>query len=185
MILIRHGQSEFNAHQERTGRDPGIPDPKLTDLGRAQVAESAEALKRHAYPLRRILASPYTRALQTAEIVANVLDLPIEVELSVHEHAHYHCDIGTARSLLATQWPRLAFGHIPETWWPNLDETRDQLEARCQTFHALASAFEDWQHVVVVSHWGFILQLTGHSALNAELVPYDPTRARLARATAR
>ena len=42
MILIRHGQSEFNAHQERTGRDPGIPDPKLTALGRRQVAESAE-----------------------------------------------------------------------------------------------------------------------------------------------
>lgn len=178
MILIRHGQSEFNAHQERTGRDPGIPDPKLTELGRRQVAASAEALKRHSQPLRRILASPYTRALETAEIVASTLGLPIEIELSVHEHAHYHCDIGTERRLLAARWPTLSFDHIPENWWPNLNETREQVELRCQEFHRRAAAFHDWQHVVVVSHWGFIQQLTGYSAVNAELVPFDPTQER-------
>lgn len=184
MILIRHGQSEFNAHHDLTGRDPGIPDPTLTELGRRQVAASAEKLKGHVHPIRRVLASPYTRAIQTAEIVAGTLGVPITIEHSVHEHAHYHCDIGTTRTLLKERWPSLAFDHIAETWWPNLDETREQLEARCQTFHRLAAAFEDWQHVAVVSHWGFILQLTGHSAVNAELVPFDPTRERKARARA-
>ena len=29
MILIRHGQSEFNVHFNRTGIDPGITDPHL------------------------------------------------------------------------------------------------------------------------------------------------------------
>lgn len=185
MILIRHGQSEFNAHQERTGRDPGIHDPKLTDLGRRQVAEAAEALKRHAHPLRRVLASPYTRALETAEIVAGVLGLPIEIEHSVHEHAHYHCDVGTARSLLKQRWPALSFDHLDEVWWPDLNETREQVELRCQTFHRRAASFPDWQHVAVVSHWGFIQQLTGYSAVNAELVPFDPTQERRARVMAK
>lgn len=180
MILIRHGQSEFNAHHQLTGRDPGIRDPRLTALGRRQVAESAEALKRHGHPIRRLLASPYTRAIETAEIVARVLDLPIEIELSVHEHAYYQCDIGTRRSELAERWPALSFDHLEETWWPNLDETREQLEARCQRFHRRAASLPDWRHVAVVSHWGFILQLTGHSAANAELVPFDPTRERKA-----
>jgi broad specificity phosphatase PhoE len=181
MILIRHGQSEFNVHHDRTGRDPGIPDPRLTELGRRQVTQSAERLKDHAHPIRRVLASPYTRALETAEIVARVLDVPVEVEHSVHEHAFYHCDIGTPRSLLSERWPALSFEHIEEVWWPNLDETREQVEARCQLFHARAAALPDWRHVAVVSHWGFILQLTGHSAANAELVPFDPTRERRAR----
>ncbi|MDY0871964.1 histidine phosphatase family protein [Dongia rigui] len=184
MILIRHGQSEFNAHHDLTGRDPGIPDPQLTELGRRQVEASALKLKGHAHPIRRVLASPYTRAIQTAEIVAGTLGVPIEIEHSVHEHAHYHCDIGTPRSRLKERWPTLAFDHIDETWWPNLNETRDQVEQRCQIFHRRAAALPDWQHVAVVSHWGFILQLTGHSAVNAELVPFDPTQERKARVRA-
>jgi broad specificity phosphatase PhoE len=121
------------------------------------------------------------RAIETAEIIARVLDLRIEIELSVHEHASYQCDIGTPRSLLCQRWPALSFDHIEENWWPKLDETRDQLELRCQEFHRRAAALEDWRHVAVVSHWGFIIQLTGHSARNAELVPFDPTAERKAR----
>lgn len=180
MILIRHGQSEFNAHHDVTGEDPGIPDPGLTDLGRRQVTESAARLKNHPIELKRVLTSPYTRAIETAEIVARTLDLPIEVEPLVHERAFYQCDIGTPRSKLAAAWPTLSFDHLPETWWPNLDETHDQVELRCTTFHANAAALKDWQHVVVASHWAFILQLTGYSAQNGELVPYDPTQMRRA-----
>jgi broad specificity phosphatase PhoE len=44
MILLRHGQSEFNLHFTATKRDPGIPDPKLTGLGRDQAQRAAEAL---------------------------------------------------------------------------------------------------------------------------------------------
>jgi broad specificity phosphatase PhoE len=178
MILIRHGQSEFNAHHDRTGRDPGIPDPRLTALGRRQVAESATRLKDHPTPLKRVLTSPYTRAIETAEIVARILDLPIEVEPLVHERAFYQCDIGSPRSHLAEAWPALAFDHLPEKWWPDLDETHEQVEKRCINFQARAAAMPDWPHVVVASHWAFILQLTGHSAQNAELVPFDPTRPR-------
>ena len=36
MILVRHGQSEFNAVYSVTRVDPGIPDPQLTDIGRAR-----------------------------------------------------------------------------------------------------------------------------------------------------
>lgn len=181
MILIRHGQSEFNVHHDLTGQDPGISDPKLTEMGQHQVAQSAAKLKAHTHPIRRVLTSPYTRALQTAQIIADTLDVPIAIEPCVHEHAYYSCDIGTTRSVLKQRWPKLIFDHIEETWWPNLGETRAQLEMRCQTFHRLVAAFTDWQHVVVVSHWGFILQLTGYSAANAELVPYNPLQQRQAK----
>ena len=44
MILIRHGQSEFNLHFSATRIDPGIPDPKLTPLGEAQAEAAAMSL---------------------------------------------------------------------------------------------------------------------------------------------
>ncbi len=39
MILLRHGQSEFNLAFTLTRRDPGIVDARLTPLGRERLAE--------------------------------------------------------------------------------------------------------------------------------------------------
>jgi broad specificity phosphatase PhoE len=175
MILIRHGESEFNAAVNRTGKSPGIPDPKLTALGHQQVHRAAEEVRRHQRPIRRLISSPFTRALETATIIAEALELPIEVELIVHEHACYDCDIGTPISTLAERWPALDFNHIPELWWPEM-EPQENLLRRCADFRAKAATFGDWQHVAVVSHWGFIRGLTGHDARNAEIVPFDPIR---------
>ena len=173
MILVRHGESEFNAIFNRTRVDPGIPDPKLTGTGREQARLAAEELRHH--PIRRLITSPYTRALETAAILAEALDLPVEVEPIVHEHACWACDIGTPISALAQRWPALDFSHLPEIWWPEA-EPQEQLQRRCIDFRAKAARLTDWRHVAVVSHWGFIRVLTGREVRNAELVPFDPTR---------
>jgi broad specificity phosphatase PhoE len=174
MILIRHGESEFNAVFNRTRVDPGIVDPKLTPRGREQVHRSAALLRDHAHPIRRVITSPYTRALETAAIVAEALAVPVEVEPIVHEHACWTCDIGTPVSQLAERWPALDFGHLEEIWWPEA-EPHDALHRRCIGFRAKAALLSDWRHVAVVSHWGFIRTLTGYEARNAELVAFDPT----------
>ena len=56
MILLRHGQSEFNAAFNATRVDPGIPDPRLTEEGRRQARAAAVALA--AFPVERLIASP-------------------------------------------------------------------------------------------------------------------------------
>lgn len=61
MILLRHGQSLFNQHFTAKRRDPGIPDPPLTDLGRSQAERAARDLAEAG--IGRIVTSPYTRAL--------------------------------------------------------------------------------------------------------------------------
>ena len=132
MILLRHGQSEFNVAFNATRVDPGIPDPRLTEEGKRQARAAALALAAH--PVERLIASPYTRALETAEIVAGELGLPIEVHLLVREHCLFHCDIGSPRSALAARWPGLDFAHLEERWWPDLDETEEGLSARAQAF---------------------------------------------------
>ncbi len=175
MILVRHGQSEFNVHFNRTGTDPGIVDPHLTEAGRIQVREAAEAIQRSDRPIARLLTSPYTRALQTAEILADVLKVPVDIEPLVREHAKFQCDVGTCRSLLCQSWPALDFEHLEETWWPALDETEADVIRRARSFQQRAAAWHDWREVAVVSHWGFLLRLTGRSLQNAEHLAFDPT----------
>src|SRR6516164_11511322 len=116
MILLRHGQSEFNPHFTRTRRDPGIVDPKLTPLGEEQAARAAEALAREG--VRRIIVSPYTRALQTAEPLARRLGVPVYVNPVVRERYAFTCDVGTPRTELARSWPAHDFSGIEEVWWP-------------------------------------------------------------------
>ena len=41
LVLLRHGQSEFNVHFAKTRIDPGIEDPALTEIGRAQARAAA------------------------------------------------------------------------------------------------------------------------------------------------
>lgn len=173
MLLIRHGQSEFNVVFSRTRVDPGIPDPRLTELGRAQAAEAAAALAGHG--VRRLIASPYTRALETALIIAGRLGLTVDVDPLVGERAAYHCDIGSPPSVLKERFPELDFDHLDDPWWHDhvglgRDETEDELHARGARFRARAAAFGDRSDVAVVTHWGFIRALTGHEAKNAEIV---------------
>ena len=98
MILLRHGQSEFNLHFTATRRDPGIHDPKLTELGHAQAEAAAETLAGER--ISRIIVSPYTRALQTAAPVARRLGVPVFVNPVVRERYSFTCDIGSPRAEL-------------------------------------------------------------------------------------
>ena len=173
MILLRHGQSEFNLHFSATRRDPGIPDPKLTPLGQTQAERAAQALANEG--LTRILVSPYTRALQTAAPVARLLGLPVVINPVVRERYAFSCDVGTPRAELALHWPQHDFSHIDEIWWPQIEEPADALLARAALFRAEMAALPDWADTLVVSHWGFILSLTGRSVGNGEWLRCDPT----------
>jgi glucosyl-3-phosphoglycerate phosphatase len=172
MILIRHGQSEFNVVYGETGVDPGIADPSLTEEGRRQAGAAAAALAGE--PILRLVASPYSRAVETAEIIAGALGLPIEIDARVREHCLFHCDIGSPRSALAARWPGLDFAHLEERWWPDLDETEAMLAERCEAFRRAMAALAGWRRVAVVTHWGFIRVLTGQRVPNGHVLRFDP-----------
>jgi broad specificity phosphatase PhoE len=175
VILMRHGQSHFNVHYGKTRQDPGLRDPGLTELGRRQVAATAEILRGH--EIREILASPYTRTLETAEIVAGVLGLPMTVDPVVGERAVFTCDIGTPRRGLIERWPHVTLDHIADQWWPAIEESEAALDERCRAFRARVAEAGGWRGVLVVTHWGVIRALTGHRVENAELVRFDPSAA--------
>ncbi len=173
MILLRHGQSEFNLHFTAARRDPGIADPRLTPLGHAQAGQAAAELA--GAGLRRIIVSPYTRALQTAVPLARALGVAVIVNPVVRERFAFTCDVGTPRTELEMAWPELDFAAVDEVWWPPVEEPLQALLDRAAVFRAGMAALADWSDTLVVCHWGFILAMTGESLANGEWRRCDPT----------
>ena len=93
----------------------------------------------------------------------------------VRERYAFTCDVGTPRTTLAQSWPHHDFSHIDEIWWPPIEEPSDQLVGRANLFRAEMAALPDWQNTIVVSHWGFILAMTGQSVPNGTWLRLDPT----------
>lgn len=175
MYVLRHGQSYFNLHFTGTRRDPGIEDPELTELGHAQARSAAEAL--HAAPIRRVIVSPYTRALQTAAPFLNRPGLQVDIMAEVRERTAYVCDIGSTPADLARRFPQHRFDHLPTRWWGEGEESEAATTARARTFQTLMQTREDADTTLLVSHWGFILALTGQSLTNGTLIEYNPANA--------
>jgi broad specificity phosphatase PhoE len=168
LILLRHGQSLFNLFFTATKRDPGLADPPLSPAGRAQAEAAAERLARR--PIRRLIASPYTRALETARPIARRLGLRIEVSALVRERFAFACDIGRPRSELESAWPEADFGDLPERWWAEQVESAAAVRARAERFAANPPTAPEEGEVLVVAHWGFILALTGQSLPNGGML---------------
>ena len=172
MILLRHGQSEFNLHFSATRRDPGIHDPGLTPLGRHQAEQAAAALSGIA--LTRLIVSPYTRALQTAAPLLASRPLKIEITDLVRERYAFSCDIGSAPLALAARFPHHDFAHLPAQWWPDSFEEEASVIARANAFRARMASKPAHETVILVSHWAFILALTGASLENGGWMRFDP-----------
>lgn len=81
--LIRHGEADFNGLMERGFYGFGRAFAPLTEKGRMQVEQTAkdERLKRASF----IVSSPYTRALQTAQIISKHTGLEVVIDLDLHE----------------------------------------------------------------------------------------------------
>jgi broad specificity phosphatase PhoE len=172
MFLLRHGQSLFNLHFTATRRDPGIEDPELTALGHAQAQAAAAALAKRDISL--VIVSPYTRALQTAAPIVAARAVPAVVMHEVGERAAFACDVGSRPEVLATRFPGYEFSHLPEVWWPEPVESEAATIGRANAFRAAMARREDRDRVLLVSHWAFILALTGVSLENGGMLEYDP-----------
>lgn len=176
MYLLRHGQSYFNLHFTQTRRDPGIEDPELTELGQAQAQDAAAELAGKG--IRRVIISPYTRTLQTAQPFLALPGISAEIRHEVRERTAFVCDIGTSPAVLTERFPYHDFDHLPERWWKDGIESEAETIARAAAFRAVMAQQEDEAQTLLVSHWGFILALTGISVANGEWIEFDPAGAR-------
>ena len=172
MILIRHAQSEWNRHFSETRIDPGIPDPLLTELGRQQAEALVDQLS--TYTLSTLIASPYRRTLETAEIVASALNLPISVNPLVRERCVFSCDIGSNPGELQTVCPDIDFSGLDDGWWGEPPESEASVIERCARFRTEHGDLLERDDIAIISHWGFIRAFTGEEVQNAAIVDVFP-----------
>jgi len=59
-------------------------------------------------------------------------------------------------------------------WWPLMEEPAASVTGRAALFRAEMAALPDWSNTLVVSHWGFILCMTGQSITNGQMLRCDP-----------
>lgn len=78
-LCLRHGATDWN----RQGRFQGRTDNPLNDDGTAQAHAAAEKLR--AVELGHVVSSPLLRAVQTAEIIANVASKTVSLDQGLIE----------------------------------------------------------------------------------------------------
>lgn len=173
MYFVRHGQSEFNVVYSITLQDPGIRDAPITQRGQSQALGAAQHLRDK--KITKIICSPYTRALQTANIIATELGIArMMAEPLAGERRLFSCDIGTPHQSLVRAWPKVDFSRLDrEEWWPSKDEGEDDIVRRANAFTQLYGDAPDEATTVVVSHWYFIFTLSGKDTENAQIVRRD------------
>jgi broad specificity phosphatase PhoE len=144
----------------------------LTPFGAGQADAAARELA--ARPITRVIVSPYTRALQTAQPILAIHQVPVEITHLVRERSFFICDVGSPPRVLADRFPHHSFAHLPERWWHEGIETADETIARADEFRTVMAARHDHPTTLLVSHWAFIVALTGISLANGEILEYDP-----------
>ncbi len=144
ILLIRHGQSTWNAD----GRWQGRADPPLSELGERQAEVAVAGLADHG--IARIWSSPLQRAHQTATIVASELGLVVANDARLEERDAGDWT-GKTRTEIEAGWPRfLSEGHRPDGF-----ETDDVLHDRA--WAAIGDiAATVVEPTLIVSHGGLI-----------------------------
>lgn len=148
LLLMRHGQTEWN----HTMRTQGRTDIPLDETGRLQAAFAAERL-RNAH-LDAVYTSPLLRARQTAEAVASRHGLPIipnpllvERDFGIWE--------GEEFSALVNRYPDAVrlWREDPVAYTPENAESLTDVLARCTAFlKELCARHADEETVLVVGH---------------------------------
>ena len=161
LIMVRHGESESNRSRifAASGEVP------LTEAGRKQAQELAARIRLHFKP-RRVASSKFKRALETAEIIAAALELPLEVVDGLEER-----NLGYLRGRPWAERPEASaeaasFLNSEEQWlWrPEGGESYEDVRRRAvAVLQALGERYPR-QELVVASHGAVMLAVWAHLA---------------------
>lgn len=147
VLLIRHGQSEWNAQ----GRWQGQADPPLTELGEQQARLAAA----HLPEVGALATSTLERARRTGVIIAETLGLdePRQIdELKERDAGEFS---GLTRVEIEEQYP----GYLGTETWPPGWEDDAELIIRVREGIAALLALSDAETLAVITHGGVIYNI--------------------------
>ncbi|WP_420100377.1 histidine phosphatase family protein [Corynebacterium sp.] len=156
LILIRHGQTEFNL----VGRMQGQLDTPLTEAGRAEAEAAAAELG--TWPIGTVVSSDLQRAQDTAALLADALGLDYSTDSRLREtdlgdwSGKAHEDVDAVFPGQRSHW------RLNPTWAPPNGETRLEVSDRSAELvdELMATGVWDAGTVMLVAHGGTIAALT-------------------------
>ena len=163
IVLIRHGEPDYTHVAKRGFAGLGLNLAHLSKEGEARAAEAAKDTRLDGAQL--ILASPYARALHTAAIISRHRNLPLEVELDLHEWLPdltftYKTDDEVVK---ASKMMTANKGTCP----PDSPLQYEELESVFNRANAVLRRYAHYDKIIVVAHAILIRQFAF-----AELIPY-------------
>jgi broad specificity phosphatase PhoE len=156
LLIVRHGQSEWNA----AGRWQGWADPPLTPSGEEQA--NAAAVELEGLRFDAVASSDLRRANRTAELIAAHLGLgPVDVDPGLRER-NVGDFTGLTREEIEARWP----GVLAEWRKGNVErapngEGREFLERVLAALDRVAGRHPG-RRVLVVAHGGLIRTVHRH-----------------------
>lgn len=162
LVLVRHGQSEWNALGLWTGQE----DVSLTEQGRAEARKAAEAL-RH-IPLHKAHTSSLSRAQQTLEEIKSALE---HTDLETTHHSalnerHYGAYQAKNKWEIKEQLGEEDFNKLRRTWdHPVPDgETLKDVHARVLPYYeeTILQDLREGKNVIVAAHGNSLRALMKH-----------------------
>jgi probable phosphoglycerate mutase len=148
MILVRHGQTEWN----RVERFRGRADVPLDETGLAQAGATGRRIAAEWQPAA-VYSSPLSRAVKTAEAIAGHFGLPVQVHPSLTD-----IDYGEWQGLTPDEarerWPGAvdAWYNVPQIARIPGGETLDDLRDRAMEAVCALAARHEGQTIVLVGH---------------------------------
>lgn len=139
--LLRHGQTDWNIDL----RLQGSTDIPLNETGKEQARQASLALNPEDWDL--IIASPLSRARDTAEIIAQELSMTVVIVPELIERS-----FGAAEGLDHASWRKLYESHVPIEGLESLEDLR----LRTHLLLDLIANEYSGQRVLAVSHGAFI-----------------------------
>ena len=154
--LIRHGQPEYSQLDKFGFFGFGRDFAPLSESGISQAFDAARDARLQAAEI--IIASPYTMALQTAQIISSLTGISVKVELGLHEWIPDLTNTYTSSEesfRLSAEFVSYK-GVYPEgrsMRWESLEHMRRRMRA-------VADRYENYEKVIVVGHGMSLRTLT-------------------------
>ncbi|MBV7327710.1 histidine phosphatase family protein [Chloroflexi bacterium TSY] len=156
LLLIRHGENDWVGSNRLAGRTPNV---HLNERGRQQAQELAKMLAEQT--IHALYSSPLERCVETAQPVADALNLPFQIEEGVLE-----ADIGDWEGKKLSDLAKLPewsmVQHHPATFcFPN-GETMRSMQFRAVSALERIQQRHPNQTVAVFSHADIIRTCMAH-----------------------
>lgn len=148
LLLTRHGETDWNAER----RWQGHSDPPLNDRGREQARELAATLD----AVDVIYSSDLARARETAEILAERLDLEVRLDPRLRERSFGAWEGKTWDELEEHYADALSRWQAGETHGPEDAEPYEDFSGRVESFLEDVLRKHPSERVLVVGHGGSI-----------------------------